>query len=422
MALTDLRIRQAKPAEKAYRLGDGGGMFLEVRPNGAKFFRYAYRIDRKPNLYAIGTYPEKTLLQAREELVRARALVQAGHHPAHERARARREVIQLNKETFKATAEEWFKTKRTIPAEGGNKGQRGWSASHEDRTRRYLEKDIYPKLESLSLRSIKTTDVVAIVSAMEKRGAPVAARIARGIVSQVFVYAVSNGRADFDPAYIIRHTSKRRGTKVTHKNPLRPSEIRVLSDRLSAFEKKRVRVIAIQLLLHVFIRGKELRTSPWSEVLPALQSSLWVIPGERMKMGRTHLVPLSPQVIELLKELHALTGDGEYLFPHGRKPGKPMGSDGVNYVLRELGYPRRSFTGHGFRATASTLLNEMGFRVEHVDMQLAHASGDAYNHARYLRERTKMMKVWSNFIDKIARGEEVDGQLAEEGFIASLVG
>ncbi|MGO1073601.1 tyrosine-type recombinase/integrase [Lysobacter sp. CA199] len=421
MALTDLRIRQAKAGEKPYRLADGGGMFLEVRPNGAKFFRYAYRIDKKPNLYAIGGYPEKTLLQAREEHVRARAHVKAGRHPAHERARERREVIQLNKETFKATAEEWFKSKRTIPAEGPNKGQRGWSASHEDRTRRYLDKDIYPKLDNMALRSIKTVDVAGIVKAMEKRGAPVAALIARQIVSQVFVYAISDGRADFDPAYIIRRTAKRRGTKVVHKTPLRPSEIRVLSDRLSAFKKKRVRVIAILLLLHTFIRGKELRTTPWAEVLPALDSSLWVIPGERMKMGRTHLVPLSPQVVELLKELHALTGDGEYLFPHSRKAGLPMGYDGVNYVLRELGYPRRSLTGHAFRATASTLLNEMDFRLEHVDMQLAHASGDAYNHARYLRERTKMMKVWSNFIDKIARGEDVEGQLANEGFIASLV-
>lgn len=421
MALTDVRIRQAKPAGKTYRLADSGGLFIEVRPNGSKFWRYAYRIEKKPNLYAVGVYPEVTLQQAREEHIKARALVKSGRHPARERALKRLEVIQINKETFEATAEEWFASKCAVAPEGKKKGRPGWSKTHENKVRGYLDNEVYPRLGNLSLRSIKTTDVAAILTAVEGRGAPTVAILIRQVISHVFVQGISKGRVDFDPTYLMRRTVKRRTRKVRHKTPLRPSEIKVLSDRLSAYKKMRVRIISILLLLHTFVRGKELRETPWAEILPAMKSSLWVIPPERMKMGRMHLVPLSSQVIALLEELHKLTGDGKYLFPHHKDATLPMGPDAVNYIIRKLGYPVYSLSGHAFRATASTLLNEMGFREEHVDMQLAHSSDDAYNHARYLSERTKMMKVWSNFIDKIARGEEVDGQLATEGFVSSLI-
>lgn len=405
--LTDLRIRQAKPQTKPYRISDSGGLFLETRPNGKKYWRYAYRIDNKQNLYAMGTYPVMSLQQAREEHIRARALVKLGHHPAHERARTRQQVIEAAQDTFKVVAEEWFKSKRSIPAEGKKKAQIGWSSSYEARTRTYLEDDIYPRLGTMSMRSIKTVDVVATVEAVVKRGAPTSAGVVRQIISQVFFKAISTDRAEYDPSFVMRQRGKRRRAKTVHKTPLRPEGITELIRRLEATKQARARVIAVRLLLLLFVRTNELRNTPWTEILPALNSSMWVIPEERMKMRRTHMVPLPPQAIELLTELHGLTGHTEYLFPHNKDPRKPMGADGVNYVLRQIGYERKTLSGHAFRTTASTLLNEMGYHPEHVDMQLAHSSDDAYNQARYLTDRIPMMMTWANQIDKLARGKRL---------------
>lgn len=406
MALTDVQIRQAKPAEKPYRLADRGGLFLEVRPNGSKFWRYAYRIEKKSNLYAIGAYPATSLQQARDEHTKARALVKLGHHPAHERQRARLLVVELNRETFKVTAEEWFDSKRTIPAEGKRKERKGWSQEYEDKVRGYLDAELFPRLGSMPLRSIKTVDVADVIGRIEKRGTPTVAILVRQITSQVFYHGIANGRADFDPAFVMRRQNKRKVRKVKHKTPLSPQGIELLLKRLKTSDVNPARSIAIQLLLRLFVRTKELRQTPWSEILPALKTSLWEIPGHRMKMGRNHLVPLTPQVVSLFEDLYKLTGDGEFLFPHFRDKKIPMGPDGVNYVLRSIGYPNNSLSGHAFRATASTLLNGMGFREEHVDMQLAHSDEDAYNQALYLPERIEIMKAWSDRIDRIGRGEE----------------
>lgn len=405
--LTDLRIRQAKPQAKPYRTSDSGGLFLETRPNGKKYWRYAYRIDNKQNLYAMGSYPAMSLQQAREEHMRARALVKLGHHPAHARARTRQQVIEASRDTFRAVGEEWFESKRSIPAEGRKKAQIGWSSSYEARMRTYLDKDIYPRLGTMSMRSIKTIDVVATVDAVVKRGAPKAADVVRQIISQVFFEAISSDRADYDPSLVMRQRGRRKRTRTVHKTPLRPEAITQLIGRLEATKQARARVIAVRLLLLLFVRTNELRCTPWTEILPALKTSLWVIPEERMKMRRTHLVPLSPQAIKLLTELHKLTGHTEYLFPHNKDPRKPMGADGVNYVLRQIGYQRKTLSGHAFRTTASTLLNEMGFHEKHIDTQLAHASNDAYNQARYLAERTQIMMAWANEIDRLARGEQL---------------
>lgn len=407
MALTDVRIRQAKPTEKTYRLADSGGLFLEVRPNGNKFWRYAYRIDKKQNLFAVGTYPAVTLQQAREEHTKARALVKSGLHPARERTRTKQSVIKVNRETFKAIAEEWFESKRSLPAEGRKKAQKGWSEEYEGRIRRHLNDDIYPRLGNLPIRLIQTADVAAVISSVEKRGAPTSAILVRQLISQVFYHGISDGLADYDPTYVMRRRGTRKRAKVLHKKPLRPDGIETLAKRLREVKAPRPRVIAIQLLLLLFVRTKELRTTTWAEILPALKTSLWVIPEDRMKMGRIHLVPLPTQAITLLKELHTLTGDGEYLFPHRTDQKKPMGPDAVNYVLEKMGYGANTLSGHGFRATASTLLNELGYREEHVDMQLAHSKEETYNQARYLPERTEMMHAWATLLDRMGRGEDV---------------
>lgn len=399
MALTDVRIRQAKPTERAYRLADSGGLFLEVRPNGSKLWRYAYRIGKKQNLFAVGAYPAMSLLQARAAHMNARSLVKEGRHPAAERTRSRNELIETNKETFRFFAERWFETKRAIP----EKNKPGWSSGYERQVRYYLDNDIYPKIGKMPVKAIRSANIVVVLDVIVERNATCAAILARQIMSQIFEYAIAKGAVEYDPAHVTKRSVNR--PKVKHASPLRPDEIRGLLIRSAEFKGSRLTVIAMRLLLLLFVRTKELRTAEWAEVAPALKTGMWVIAEGRMKMRRIHMVPIAPQALQLLKELHGLTGHDRYLFPSSRKPGQPMGPQVVNSAIRRMGYPMAAITGHDFRATASTLLNEMGFRSEHVDMQLAHSKDDAYNHARYLPERIKLMQIWADYIDKIERGE-----------------
>lgn len=401
MPLTDVRIRQAKPAEKSYKLTDGNGLFIEVRPNGSKLWRYQYRIAGKPNLFALGAYPEVALQDARQEHAKARALVKQGIHPAHERARTRAEQVASNLDTFQVVADEWIEQKRT-------KGSRkGWSPYYEKQVRSYFERDVYPKIGRRPMRSITSAEVLSILRAIADRGATSAAILVRQWISSVFVHGVRTLRADADPAAVLKGAIIR--PKVQHAEAKDRDELRDLMARIRNYGGNRTTAIALRLLMMLFLRTGELRRSPWSEVEPAIESGLWTVPAERMKMRRKHLVPLPRQAIALLKELHDITGANAHLFPNTRRPKDVMTATTVNRALEHMGYPSGFFTGHDFRATASTLLHEMGYRTEVVEMQMAHAKRDKvgaiYNHAQYLPERTEMMQAWADWLEKAEADE-----------------
>jgi integrase len=397
MPLTDVRLRQAKPRDKQYKMADGGGLYIEVKSNGVKSWRYRYRIAGKENIYAIANYPEMGLADARLERIRAAELVRQGIHPSHERAKTKAERVDVNADTFHAVAEEWITTKVTTPK------RKGWSEYYEKQVRAYFKADVYPRLGRRPLRSITSQEWLGVIKSIAERGAPTAAIFVRQLVSQVYTYAINNLRADGDPTYSLRRSIPR--APVRHADAKSRDDIRDLLARIRDYGGNRTTAIAIRMLLLLFVRTKELRYTPWQEMRPGMKNGVWSIPEDRMKKGRRHMVPLPRQAIVLLEELESITGGNVHLFPNNRRPREVMSGTTVNRALEHMGYPSGYFTGHDFRATASTALHEMGYRDEIVEMQLAHAKTDkvgaAYNHAAYLDDRAKMMQAWADWIDAI---------------------
>jgi integrase len=397
MPLTDVKLRQAKPRDKQYKMADGGGLYIEVKSNGVKSWRYRYRIAGKENIYAIANYPEMGLADARLERIRAAELVRQGIHPSHERAKTKAERVDGNADTFHAVAEEWIATKVTTPK------RKGWSQYYEKQVRAYFKADVYPRLGRRPLRSITPQDWLGVIKSIAERGAPTAAIFVRQLVSQVYTYAINNLRADGDPTYSLRRSIPR--APVRHADAKSRDDIRDLLARIRDYGGNRTTAIAIRMLLLLFVRTKELRYTPWQEIRPGMKNGVWSIPEDRMKKGRRHMVPLPRQAIVLLEELESITGGNVHLFPNNRRPREVMSGTTVNRALEHMGYPSGYLTGHDFRATASTALHEMGYRDEIVEMQLAHAKTDkvgaAYNHAAYLDERAKMMQAWADWIDAI---------------------
>jgi integrase len=413
MKLTDTRIRRAKkPARKPYKLTDGGGLYLEVKPSGAKLWRYRYRIAGRENLYALGEYAEPprsetpaerkarlagghfTLAEARIELDRCKRLVKQGIHPAHNRQALRVAKIAEGANTFKAVALEWIE-----------KNKASWTPYYLKQVERFLAADVYPYIGTLPVRDVTSAHLLEIVKRVEKR-APTVAILLRQWCSAVFRYAVSTLRADNDPAVALRGALS--VPKVEHRKPLARAEIPEFLKKLDEGGGFRTTKIAMRLLLLTFVRPVELRAAEWQEF--DLDHAEWRIPAERMKMREPHIVPLSTQAVTLLRELYALTGGQRWLFPNYRRPKTHMTMTTLNRALERMGYGGR-FSAHGFRATASTILNETGFRPDVIERQLAHKERSktraAYHQAQYLAERGEMMQHWADMIDAWARGEKV---------------
>jgi len=363
---------------------------LEVRISGAKFWRYRYRLGGGEKMHTLGEYPATSLQDARTGRDKARDLIKQGIHPGHERDRTRSDQINASAETFQSIAEEWIQSRRAR-----------WSPYYLKQVESYFGRDVYPKFGRRPVRSINSADILDVLRAVAGRGAETAAINVRQWVSAVFRFAVVTLRADIDPAAPLKGAIVR--PPIQNASPKDENEIEDFLARLRAFGGNRTTAIALQLLLILFVRTGELRRAPWTEI--DLKKSLWMIPGARMKKGRAHVIPLSKQALELLTELHEITGSGTHLFPNTRRPREVMSATTVNRALEYMGYPSGFFTGHDFRATASTRLHEMGYRSELVEMQLAHAKTDkvaaAYNHAEYLNERAAMMQSWADWIDAL---------------------
>ena len=402
-SLTEMQVRNAKPREKPYKLFDGGGLYLEVAASGSRIWRLKFRqADGKENRLTFGPYPEITLQEAREKRLEARRLMLKGIDPAKHRDDAKRLAAEQSAHTFEKIAREWYTNK--VPT---------WSERTSKNMIQRLEADIFPEIGRRPIGDLKHRDIIAALRKIEDRGASEIAHRMKAVCSQIFSYAIQCGLADRNLVVDMKDVLKTR--RASHFAAIDGDELPAF---LGVLERNEARMfqptrIALRLMLLVFVRTSELIETPWSEI--DLEKGEWIIPWQRMKRGKltinpdmtNHHVCLSRQACELLRALHAITGHGKYLFPNQRDHQRPISNNTILVALERMGYKGR-MTGHGFRALAmSTIKEELGYRHEVVDRQLAHAPKDkvasAYDRAQFLLERRKMMQDWADYIDAIAK-------------------
>lgn len=395
--LTDTKAKNTKPGEKPVKLSDKGGLYLEVMPSGSKIWRYKFRIAGKESRFSIGAYPEVSLAQAREAHAAARKLVEQGVNPVHQRKTEKLVAASEGANTFKAIALEWISKKKD-----------GWAPYYLRQVERTFASDAYPAIGDLPMRQITAAHVLAILKKAEARGAESVAVNLRQWIGAVFRYAVSTLRADFDPAAALKGAIIKPVTK--HSKPLSVDEMTKLIKAIDENGGYATTRIALRLMLLTFVRTVELRGARWEEF--DLDAAVWRIPGQRMKKRQPHTVPLSKQAVELLRELHPLTGNQQWLFPNGRRPKDCMCATTLNRALERMGFAGKDgigFSGHGFRSTASTMLNGAGFRGDVIERQLAHVEQNAvrkaYNQAEYMPERVQMMQAWADLVDAVAKAD-----------------
>jgi len=390
--LTDAKIRTTRAGEKPIKLTDSNGLHLRITPDGARAWRYRFKIDGRESTFSIGPYPQISLQEARRLRDDARALVRQGINPAHARQDDRLANARNNAITFADVAEEWMRSK-AVKA----------SPYYMTQIRRAMDADILPAAGHLPIGTITSARVMELLRKIEDRGAPTVAINIRQWIAQVFALAIATGRAESDPTVPLRRLIERPNTN--HARPLSREELAKLWLRLDAYGGNRTTVLAVRMLAHTFVRTAELRAAPWSEF--DFDRALWTIPAERMKKRRAHVVPLSRQVLAILAELREITGAGVYLFPNTRRPRTPMSAMTINRALEYMGYTTGDTSGHDFRATANTHLLEAGFDERWTEMQLAHApkskTSAAYNHAQFLPGRVEMMQHWSDWLDNVAK-------------------
>lgn len=393
MPLTDTAVRNAKPRPKQYTLFDEKGLFLLVAPNGGRWWRLKYRFAGKEKRLSLGTYPEVSLKEARDARDDARADLRKGIDPALARKQEKADQA-ADQDTFEKLAREWHE--RFSP---------GWSTSHAETTLERLVKNIFPWVGSRPVREITPQELLAVLRRMEGRGALESAHRLRGVCSMIFRYGIATGQAERDPAADLRGALPPK--KEQHRAAITdPREVAPLLRAIDGYPGSFVVCSALKLAPLVFVRPGELRHAEWTEV--DLDAAEWRIPGDKMKMGEKHIVPLSSQAAAILRELHPLTGHGKYVFPSIRTAARPMSEATILVALRRLGYAKHEMTGHGFRSMASTLLHEQGWPSDVIERQLAHGERNkvkaAYNFAEHLPERRRMMQEWSDYLDGLKAG------------------
>jgi integrase len=391
MPLSDTAIRKAKPTDKTQRLFDGGGLYLEITPAGGKLWRQKYRFGGKEKRLAHGTYPEVSLAEARERRDNARRLLAAGTDPGEHRKAEKQAGEDRAANSFEAVAREWF-----------GKFAPNWAASHAGKIMGRLENDLFPWIGSRPVAEIKAPELLRCLRRIESRGALETAHRVLQNSGQVFRYAIATGRADRDPSTDLRGALA--PWKPQHyPAPTDPKAVGELLRAIDGYTGGNVVKAMLRLAPLVFVRPGELRQAEWAEI--DLEAAEWNIPAHKMKMREPHMVPLSRQAIEILTDLQPLTGNRAHVFPGGHDPRKPMSEAALNAALRRMGYDKTTMTAHGFRAIARTLLDEeLGFRPDYIEHQLAHAvrdpNGRAYNRTAHLAARRKMMQAWADYLDR----------------------
>ncbi|AOM40222.1 tyrosine-type recombinase/integrase [Xenorhabdus hominickii] len=391
MPLTDIKVRNAKPKDKPYNITDDKGLYIEVRPSGAKFWRYRFWITpTKDGRYTIGEYPYVSLAEARKEAEWARHQVKKGLNPTEVKKLNKKSLDEYRLNTFKSISMEWLERKEKTLNESTIRIYRS-----------FLSKNCYPNFGDKPIKDITSRDILVVLKSIESNGSPSSAVKVRMICSSIFKYAVSTLRAEFDP------TSALIGSIITpktnHSRCLSREEIKLYFERLEESKSIPEVKLFLRTLPFVFVRQSELRGALWSEI--DVENKIWVISGDRMKMGRAHIVPLSDYVLSLITASRRhVKGENVDLVFQGTSGGK-ISKSTPNRAIENLGFKSGDITCHDFRATASTMLYEMGFRSELIEKQLSHSETNksiaAYNHAEYMGERREMMEAWTSVLLEI---------------------
>lgn len=403
MALTDTAIRtKHKPKAKPYKVADEKGLFLLIAPSGGKRWRMKYRFGGKEKLLAFGTYPDVPLIRAREKRDEARRLLADGVDPSENRKTQKAAKVALSANSFELIGREWFA-----------KMKPEWSDSHADKIIERLERDIFPWLGVRPIAEISAVETLATLMRISDRGAKDTAKRAQQDCGRIFRYAIQTGRGTYNPVPDLRGALPTAigGNFASITDPAQVGELlRAIDGFKGTFPVK----CALRLSPFIFVRPGELRHARWSDI--DFEKAAWIFLVSKVKKTETprfHIVPLANQAVQVLRELHALTGDGEFVFPGIRRNGRAMSGATVNAALRRMGYDTKTeITGHGFRAMARTILHEVcGLAPDVIEHQLAHkvpdALGTSYNRTKFLQARKAMMQQWADYLDKIKAGAEV---------------
>jgi integrase len=397
MPLTDTAVRNAKSREKPYKLSDEKGLYVQVNPNGSKLWHLKYRFAGKEKRLAFGAYPEVTLAMAREQQLAARQLLKKDVDPSEHKKQAKRAAAVAAANSFEAVAREWFA-----------KFSPKWAESHSSKVLLRLNNDLIPWLGARPISAIEADELLEVIRRVEVRGALDSAHRCLGTSSQIFRYAIATSRAKRNPAADLRGALP--PVQDNHLPSITdPAKVGELLRAIDKYKGNFATCCALRLAPLLFLRPINLRKAEWQYV--NLNAAEMRIPGVLLKMREDLVVPLARQAVAILQELHPLTGKGRFLFPCEGKLARPMSENAINGALRRLGYATdEEMTGHGFRAMARTILDEvLGYRVEWIEMQLAHAvkdpNGRAYNRTAFLAARKEMMQGWADYLDALREGK-----------------
>ena len=391
--LTDTKVRNLKPQDKLYRVADSHGLAIEVNPNGSKLWRHRFRYNNKATMMSLGSYPMVSLLEARQKRDSNKQLLSQSINPARVQSK-----IDTTKSTFQEMFEQWIENKRDE-----------WSSGYIEDTQQRANNYLIPTLGKLPIEDIKSQDMRNLLLKIQSSGKLDMLQKVKGIANGVFKYSVGMGVISVNPVRDLPN-------EIFKKKPVRhyasitdPKEIGILLDKLEEYNGSYEVNNALKLAPHLFLRPSELTGLLWSEV--DFDEKIIRIGEERMKMKRTHLVPMSKQVLGMILKLSKFNTKSLYVFPGPRNINKSITPDSLRLAIRRLGIDKDTFTTHSFRSMASTRLNELNYRADVIEMQLAHAEGNkirgAYNHAQYLPERVKLMQDWSNYLDKLQNKSSV---------------
>lgn len=389
--LTDTQVKNIRPRTKTFKVADGGGLFLLVQTSGSRYWRYKYRYAGMEKSLALGVYPEVSLAAAREARTGARNMLRAHTDPGAVRRDEKRRALIAANNSFEAVAREWLEKQKNC-----------WTGIYAKKALQSLEADVFPSIGHRPIDQVSAPELLALLRKVEHRGVYDTAHRILQRCNAVFRYGIVTGRCERNPATDLRGALKT--AKKTHFAALSAADLPEFIKRLEKYDGYERTKLAIRLLMLTFVRTKELRGARWAEVSLDGDKPIWRIPPERMKMHRAHIVPLSRQAVEVLRRMKELTGHGELVFPSERRYDKPMSENTILFALYRMGYKNKA-TGHGFRSTASTILNESGWRPDVIERQLAHGDQDetraAYNRAEYLNERHTMVQFWADYLDTL---------------------
>lgn len=391
--LKDVQIKNAKPKDKPYKLSDGGGLYLLITPSGSKGWRLKYRFQGKEKLLSLGIYPDVGLQEARKRREANREILANGIDPSDNRKAMKIADAERSANSFEAVAREWL-----------SKNKDGWAKSHYEKILGRLENDVFPYLGNKPISTITPPDLLNVIRKIESRGVLETAHRALANCGQVFRYGVATGRTERDPSGDLRGALPSVKSRRTHFAAVTdPKEVAELLRALNGYEGSPTVCAALRLAPLVFVRPGELRSAEWADI--DLDAAEWRYTVT--KTNTPHIVPLSTQAVAILKELQALTGNGRYLFPSPRSKSRPMSDNAILSAMRRMDIGKDVMSGHGFRAMARTILDEvLGERVDLIEHQLAHAvkdpNGRAYNRTSHLPERKRMMQRWADYLDSLA--------------------